>query len=91
MNVFNQYLGHLHLHAACDMNSRSNVDPWSDFNLSNSGPGARGHQDTRKPGDNKKSEQLPFYVSQSQHKTSAEIIEEAKANMSNKGTFPSIR
>ena len=89
MNVFNQYLGHLHLHAACDMNSRSNVDPWSEFSLSNSGPGGYQTAD-RKPGDNKKSE-LPFYVSQSQHKTSAEIIEEAKANMSNRGTFPSIR
>ena len=38
-------------------------------------------------------ESLPFYVAQTQHKTSAEIIEEAKANMGKQGAsaFPAIR
>ena len=67
------------------MNSRSQQDPWQDFSLSQGGVLARrkGQESpVRKP-------EIPFYVSQS--KTSAEIIEEAKANMARPGSFPAIR
>ena len=61
------------------------MDPWSGLGLSDSG--------SRTASDKKKQE-VPFYVSQ--YKTSAEIIEEAKANLQNlnmtkQGAFPAIR
>ena len=71
------------------MEPRSKLDPWSDFNLSRSGV-----INERKSNDstaNVKRTDLPFYVSQSQYKTSAEIIEEAKATMTKQGSFPTIR
>ena len=70
------------------MEPRSKLDPWSDFNLSRSGL-----INERKSNDsvNVKRTDLPFYVSQSQYKTSAEIIEEAKATMTKQGSFPTIR
>ena len=70
------------------MSSRSRADPWSGFNLSNSGVF---NTDKKNSVDNQaaKKSEVPFYVSQ--FKTSAEIIEEAKANMTKQGTFPAIR
>ena len=67
------------------MDPRSKVDPWSDFSLSAGGLHERKSSDSsvKRPGD------IPFYVSQ--YKTSAEIIEEAKATMTRgQGAFPSI-
>ena len=59
------------------------MDPWSGLGLnSDSGSGT---------GSDKRKQEVPFYVSQ--YKTSAEIIEEAKANinMTKQGAFPAIR
>ena len=70
------------------MSSRSRADPWSDFNLSNSGVFNTDKKSAIDSQAAKKTE-VPFYVSQ--FKTSAEIIEEAKANMTKQSTFPAIR
>ena len=57
-------------------------DPWTDFS-----PGENTLNSVT--GSVKRNQEIPFYVSQ--YKTSAEIIEEAKANMSKQGSFPMIR
>ena len=66
---------------------RGGLDPWADFSLGESGSGLLG--DNPGPGSAKRQQEIPFYVSQ--FKTSAEIIEEAKANMMKPGSFPAIR
>lgn len=60
-------------------------DPWPDFSLSSSGSGENSVTGSAK----RQQQEIPFYVSQ--YKTSAEIIEEAKANMTKPGSFPMIR
>ena len=67
------------------MNSRLPYDPLVDFNLSNSG----GFLKQVNGSPNKKVD-IPFYAPQKQAKTSAEIIQEAKANMTRPGSFPAI-
>ena len=71
------------------MSSRSRADPWSDFNLSNSGVFNTDKKSSIDNNQAAKKTEVPFYVSQ--FKTSAEIIEEAKANMTKQSTFPAIR
>ena len=71
----------------CVMNSRLSYDPLLDFSLSSSG-GFLKQQVNGSP--SKKTKEIPFYASQKLTKTSAEIIQEAKATMTRPGSFPAI-
>ena len=67
------------------LRGRGGLDPWAEFSPGDSGLLG----DNSGPGSAKRQQEIPFYVSQ--FKTSAEIIEEAKANMMKPGSFPAIR
>jgi len=67
------------------MNSRVPYDPLTDFTLSGSGGFLK-----QVNGSPSKKVDIPFYAPQKERKTSAEIIQEAKANMTRPGSFPAI-